>query len=75
MSKELTGKLKFYDESPEFTEMDPALCYNMNKVILAFLRDSIRLFADTSQTINRIAYKLVDECTLAFKEYEEFEHI
>ena len=63
-------------DKPAFVGLNTKICYNLNEIIIAFLRDVIDFYAHTSQTINPMAYKLTDRHPKAFQEYDEgFEYM
>lgn len=63
-------------EKPAFMGFNTKICYNLNEIIIAFLRDVLDFYAQTSQTINKTACKLVERHPRAFQEYDEgFEYM
>ena len=56
LDEKMLGKLVWRDSRPHFEQMDDELCYDLNSVLLALIRDSLKKFANSTMYIYEEGY-------------------
>ena len=61
-----------YEDGFFFEEMKEECCYEMNKLLIAFIRDALATFAYYTDEANSFGYHIADAAPTAYKTLKDF---